>query len=296
MPRSSAQRGFLLALLGTTLFSCKGILIKLCYQHGATPDVVIALRMAFAFPFYVAVAWHERHVASACDKKLLLKAAGFGLMGYFVSSLLDMYGLLYISASLERIILYSYPTMTLLLTVWFLQARLQRPMVLWIGLIYGGLALVFLNPARSDSGQARELWIGSGLVFAAAFAYAIFLVATEVLLKTIPHRLFTALAMLSASGAIFLYAGLRLELAQLLQQAPVIYWLALLIAIFCTVLPSFIVAAAIDHIGAARTGAIGSAGPLITLGLATLMLGESITPLQLLGFVIVMVGIYRLRE
>lgn len=294
------KKGLLLAGLGTALFSCKGILIKLCYQHGLAPDHLIALRMLFSLPFYVLVAIVSfPEDRSELTGNNLARIAAFGFMGYYLASLLDIYGLVYISASLERIILYTYPIMVYLLTVAFLGVGINRRTVACIVWSYAGLLLVFFNQthAMPDGVQARQdLWLGSLLVLASAFCYSIYLIGTETMTKRIPNRLYTALAMLSACTAMLIHIAIGIDIHALFSQSSVIYGLIFLMAVFCTVLPSFLVSAGIERIGATKAGVVGNIGPLITLLLAVLLLGETINAVQLIGFTIVIAGVFLLTQ
>jgi len=279
------------------LFSLKGILIKLAYQQGITPDVLMALRMLFAFPFYAVIAFlsfpkQSSHLTSVNA----IKVAVYGLLGYYLASILDVYGLVYVSASLERIILYTYPVMVLLLSVVFLKSPFDNKLGLCIVIIYGGLLLVFsAQPVVQDNERSRLLH-GSELVLASAFCYSIYLVGTETMIRIFPNRFYTACAMLMAAVAMFVHASLRIPSGVLLQQANSIYGLCLLIAIFCTVLPSFFVSAGIQRIGATKAGVIGNIGPIVTLVLGNLLLGETLTTVQLGGFAVVIGGVYWLSQ
>jgi drug/metabolite transporter (DMT)-like permease len=303
----SSGSGLFLAGLGTAFFSCKGILIKLCYQHGATPDMVITLRMIFAFPFYLLVALQAYAAAAhAVNARQLVITALLGVVGYFLSSLLDFNGLVYISASLERIILYTYPAIVLILSIVFLQTKFNYRMALCIVVIYLGLVMVFLyqknsgiSPGSLNAGALHftsGLIQGSLLVAGSAFTYSVYLIGTEFMMRTMPNRFYTAFAMLAASIAIFIYGGIRITADAILHQSMTIYMLTLLIAIFCTVIPSFLVSAGIQRIGAAKVGAVGTLGPIVTILLGVTVLGESIAPLQLPGFLLVIGGIYFLSQ
>jgi drug/metabolite transporter (DMT)-like permease len=286
--------GLLLAGIGTLLFSLKGILIKLCYQQGASSDMVMALRMLFSLPFYLSIAFMAYPAAAPhLNKKYFLQIAAFGVSGYYIASILDVYGLQYLSASMERIVLYTYPTMVFLLSIAFLGARFNRSIAMYIAIIYAGLLLVFLQHGLQ---MDAEVIHGGILVLASAFFYSVYLIGTEKITKVIPNRFFTALAMLSACVVMCGHIALRVDIASLLHQSSVIYILCFLIAIFCTVIPSFMVSAGVQRIGATKAGAMGNIGPLVTLVLGVTLLGETITPLQLLGFAIVIGGVYRLSQ
>ena len=290
--------GYFLAGIGTVLFSLKGILIKLAYQQGVTPDVLMAWRMIFSFPFYAAVAVKDCPRNSPHVTPMnMARVAVFGFTGYYLASILDVYGLVYISASLERIVLYTYPVMVFLLTVIFLGARLDRRLMMCILGIYAALVLIFSQQAELHQANERiNLLHGALLVLASAFCYSVYLVGTEAMIKLLPNRFYTACAMLAAAVAMFFHASLRLPPGALFAQNHAVYILCLLIAIFCTVLPSFFVSAGIQRIGATKAGVIGNIGPIVTLALGTFLLGEHLTPMQLAGFACVILGVYWLSQ
>jgi len=291
------QSGFIYAALGTVLFSCKGILIKLCYQHGATPELVMTLRMLFAAPFYIAVLFlYLPAEKNKLNSKRLLHITVLGVLGYYLASFLDLTGLLYISASLERIILYTYPVIVVLLSVLFTRKRYTRTTTTFIGVIYTGLAVVFLHEQSNHSANSKELLEGILFVLASAFSFAIYFVGTENVTRIVKPRFYTALAMLSASLAIFVHSALTIDFSTLVTQSKEIYYLCFTIAVFCTVIPSFLVSAGIHRIGAAKAGAVGSIGPLVTLVFAVLFLDESLSVIQIVGFAIVIYGVYSLSR
>lgn len=295
-PKNTRLTGFALAGLGTTLFSCKGILIKLCYQQGATPEVIMTLRMFFAMPFYVAVAVllfpeNKQHMTG----KNIAVIAVLGCLGYYLASLLDLLGLVYITASLERIILYTYPVIVVVLSIVMMGKKYDSNIFACIVFIYAGLLLVFISE-QTGAIEQPYLLHGATLVIASACSFALYFVGTEIMTQKICPRFYTALAMLCASGAIFLHSAMTLPTGSLITQAPRVYLLCFIIAIVCTVIPSFMVSAGIQRIGAARAGAVGSVGPIVTLLLAALVLHEPITEFQLIGIVMAIWGVYLLGK
>jgi len=259
----------------------------------------MALRMLFSLPFYLSIAWLAYPAAAPnLNNKYFLQIAAFGVSGYYIASILDVYGLLYLSASMERIVLYTYPTMVFILSIIFLNARFNRNIALFIAIIYGGLLLVFLYHKAPGHGLEMDADVihGGLLVLASAFFYSVYLIGTEKITKVIPNRFFTALAMLSACVVMCAHIVLRVNFHELLHQPQSIYILCLLIAIFCTVIPSFMVSAGVQRIGATKAGAMGNIGPLVTLVLGITLLGESISLLQLVGFAIVIGGVYCLSQ
>lgn len=297
--------GFLMVLCATVLLSSKAIVIKLAYQTGASPDILIALRMLMSLPFYLYFAIRAlRSRQQPVSGKALAATAVVGICGYYFASVFDLYGLQYISASLERLILYSYPTLVILLAALLMNTPVTGRRVAAILTVYLGLFVVFStshqqaesHPVAIFGSEVPSLYLGSGLVFASALMFALFMLGSEQLMKVIPSRLFTAVGMLAATAAILVHFLLRNPIAELARQAVETYQLALVLAVFCTVLPSFLLSAGIQQIGATVSGAVGSLGPVFTVILAYALLDESLSSAQLLGFIIVIAGILLLRN
>lgn len=286
----------LLVILATVLFSCKGIIVKLAYQYPIEPMQLLMIRMVMAMPLYLLVLLHEydrghcRHIRWSN----LVPTALFGTSGYYIASYFDLTGLLYLPASLERLVLYSYPSLVLLLAVMFLKQRLTPALCYCLLIIYCGLVAVFIEDATAAGGRSGEMLMGAGLVFIAAFAFAVYFIGSELMLRSLPSRLFTTLAMLSATAVMAVHYHWHYEWAVLLVQPWAVYGYIFLIAFFCTVVPSFMLASGIARIGAATGSLIGSSGPVITLLLAFILLDEVLSLLQITGFVLVVAGVFLL--
>ncbi len=304
--RSIKLYGFFMVVVATTLFSSKAVLIKLSYHYGATPDIIMTLRMIFSAPVYLIIAISTRRTyKQPVSSSTLAFTALLGVFGYYLASAFDLYGLQYISASLERLILYIYPTIVIIMSAIFLNTPIKRSLILCIIVIYSGLVLALTKDAGFSAPSALAIttldklppiYIGGGLVLISALCFSIYIVGSDYIMRTLPSRLFTAYAMLAACVLIFLHFLLRHPVALLFEQSREIYYLGLLIAIFCTVLPSFLLSAGIQKVGAATAGAVGSLGPVSTLALAALVLGEQINLLQLPGFAIVIGGVMLLGK
>lgn len=297
---TSRLYGFFLVATGTALFSCKAVFIKLAYRHGAHPDVLMALRMAFSLPFYLIIGIQaQRKFNQPISPRTILFTLIFGLFGYYIASAFDLYGLQYISASLERLLLYSYPTIVMIMSVVFLGAVIKGRFIACIALIYTGLLIVFIKDTSLDNqrlintvfGQMPTLYFGGLLVMISAFSFSIYLIGSELMMRTLPSRLFTAYAMLAACVAIGIHFLIQQPFDLLFQQSPVIYGIGLILAFFCTVLPSFMLSAGIQAVGASTAGAVGSMGPIATLILGNLLLDEQVTHIQMFGFAIVIGGV-----
>lgn len=281
--------GVVFALLAAIGFSAKAILVKLAYLEQVDAITLLALRMAFAVPFFVAMAWWVRRQPaaplSAHDRWLIV---ALGLIGYYLSSLLDFMGLQYISAGLERLILFLYPTMTVLLTAFVYKRAIGGKVMLAMALSYAGIALVFLHDVGWQAGGSVVL--GASLVFASTLSYSIYLVGVGHAITRIGTTRFTAYAMLVASAA---------SLLQFVVMRPIsavdlplrVYELSLAMAIFSTVLPVFFLSYAIRRIGSGSASLIGSIGPVSTIYMAYLFLNENVTWLQMAGSSLVLCGV-----
>jgi len=293
---SNARRHFLiglaLAVVGSVLFSAKAIVVKLAYRHGVDAATLIALRMAFSVPFFAtAYVWSSRGRAPLARSDHL-RLIVIGLLGYYAASYLDFLGLQFITAALERLILYLNPTIVLLMSALFLGKRFSRRDVAALALAYGGILLVFVHDVRLEGSLVP---LGSLLVFASAVCYAAYLVMSGELVRRVGAIRLTSYAMCVSTVAVFAQFVLLNPLAALAQPAPV-YWLSLVNGLLCTVLPVFATMLAVERIGAGRTSMAAMVGPVATIALAFLFLGETISGWQLAGTAFVLAGVYVLSR
>jgi len=289
--------GCLFVLLGAFGFSTKAVLVKLAYTYSHQLDAItlMVLRMAISLPFFLAVAvWPVNNSTKASDTQRLsgldwLMVFGLGLLGYYIASFFDFAGLQYISASLERLILFLYPTIVVLFSAALQRRTISRHQALALALSYAGIILVFVDNMASMASSG--LLLGSALVLASAVAYAFFLMGSGMMVKRVGSTRFTAYSMTVACLATGLHFAIQHGVV-LLSLPVSVYWLALIMAIFSTVLPAFLMNAGIRRIGAGSASIISSAGPICTLVLAFLLLGETLTLSQLAGTALVLAGVY----
>jgi drug/metabolite transporter (DMT)-like permease len=291
VPASESQlTGTLFALLAAFGFSLKAILVKLAYAwHGVDAIALLALRMLFALPFFLALAWQTRASGARLSAGDWLRLGWLGLTGYYLASILDFWGLAYITAGLERLILFTYPTLVVVIGAWLGRRRVARREGLALALSYAGIALAFASDLRLSTDRAALL-LGSGLVFGSAVAYALYLLASGATIARVGARRTAAYAMLISTGLVLAQFVVTQPLAALRQPLS-IYGLALAMAVFSTVLPSVLLAEAIKRSGAGRVALIGSAGPIITIYLGVVALGEPATGVQLVGAGLVLAGV-----
>lgn len=290
--------GVLLAAGGAVLFSSKSIFIKLAYAlpglDGAAPiDAItlLTLRMLFSMPFFVLIGlWAGRRAGirplARRDHAALI---GLGLVGYYFSSYLDFIGLQYISAALERLILYLFPTFTILLSAWIYKRSITPRIVLALAVCYCGVGLVFGHDLVA-SDASRAIWIGGGFVALSALTYALYLVLGTELIARVGSTRFTAYAMTVSSVAV-IAQFLLVHPLERLRLPPEVYRYGILLGLVSTVLPTFIMAAALKRMGASHVALIGALGPISTIGLGALMLGEHVNAWQLGGAALVIAGV-----
>ncbi|TCV88983.1 DMT family transporter [Sulfurirhabdus autotrophica] len=281
--------GFTFALLAAIGFSAKAIFVKLAYVYPVDAVTLLALRMAFSAPVFLGLAlWFGLNKMSPrLTRNDWFAVVGLGLLGYYLSSLLDFLGLQYISAGLERLILFLYPTIVIILSALYFSHKIDKKTIIAILLSYAGIALVFLqNITLTQTG----IVLGSLLVFASTISYAIYLIGAGQSIARIGGMRFMAYAMSVASIATLIQFAAIHPLSKL--QLPLqVYELGMAMAVFSTILPAFFLAASIRKMGSGRTSMIGSIGPVTTIYMAHLFLGESITALQIAGSGLVLIGV-----
>jgi drug/metabolite transporter (DMT)-like permease len=290
--RPALIAGLSIAIAGAVLFSTKAIVAKLLYRYHLDAVTVIAFRMLFSLPVFAAVAiWKMRTEAplSVADRWRLV---GLGLVGYYISSFLDFLGLQYISVGLERLILFLTPTFVLLITALFLKRRIGRWEWMALALSYCGIILVFVHDLGEGKGDAIT---GSLLVLGSAICYAVYLLGSGELVRRIGSLRLVSYAMCVSSVACIAQFFL-LRPAALLVQPLEVYGLSLVNGVFCTIMPVFMTMIAVQRIGAATASQAGMIGPVSTLFLGALVLGEPITTVQLCGTGLVFAGIYLLSK
>ena len=281
--------GLTCALLGAVGFAFKSILVKAAYRYGVDAETFLALRMLYALPWLVlmgiAAARRDPRTLSSAD---LMRFVLLGLSGYYASSYLDFLGLKYIAASLDRVILFIYPTLVVLFAAFQRRRVPSARLLAALALCYGGVALALIENLRFGG---EHLLLGSALVFASALCYAAYLLGSGSVLARLGATRVTAWATGCACVLALLQMLLLRGVAALIAPVWQVQLLAVALSIFATVLPIWLTAEAIRRLGAGPTAVIGSLGPIITVALAMLFLGETIGLLQLIGAVAVIAGV-----
>ena len=283
--------GFLITLLGAILFSTKAIFVKLAFRYTPVDAVsLLALRMLLAMPFYLVAAFIAfRRTGPAITGKQFGYICAMGLMGYYISSLFDFLGLQYISAGLERLILFLYPTFAVLINLILFKQKISKFQGQALALTYAGILLAFASELQITSGSSTVIW-GSFLVFLCAVTYSIYIVGTGRLVQQVPVTLFTAYAMLAATFGIMLHFLLRGRF-DVFTMGPFVWLFGLLLAIIATVIPSFLLNTGMKRLGSNNVAIILAIGPVSTILQAYLFLGEKITVLQIVGTLLVIAGV-----
>jgi drug/metabolite transporter (DMT)-like permease len=291
-PQQLPWSGLALATAGAVAFSGKAILAKLMYRHGVDAAQVLFWRMLLALPLFLALAWWAGRGKPAFTRRDWAAIVGLGFVGYYLASWLDFLGLQYITASLERLILYLNPTLVLFISALWLGRRITPRQVGAIGLSYIGVLLVFGQELRFEG---TNVALGTGLVFASAVSYAVYLVASgEVVQRLGALRLTgaaTSVACLFCIAQLFI---IRPPEAVFVPE-PVL-WLSLLNATLTTFAPVLMVMMAIERIGAPLAAQCGMVGPMATIALGVLLLGEPFSGWLVLGTLLVLAGVWLLAK
>ncbi len=286
--------GMLLAAMGAIAFSGKAIIVKLAYRHQVDAVTLIMLRMLFALPLFMGMAWWGTYRQSGGLSVALTRRdwggiVGLGFTGYYLASFLDFAGLQYISASLERLILYTSPTLVMGLGWLFYGRTIRRAQVWGMGISYLGVLLVFGQEVRLDGGSVA---LGAVLVFLSAVSYAIYLTYSGELVQRMGSlRLVGMATTVACILCILQYIFLRPLNWSAVQVAPDVIWLSLLNATLCTVVPVLLVMMAIERIGAGATAQTGMIGPMSTIMMGVWILGEPFTAWVGIGTGLVVIGI-----
>ena len=280
-------------MLGAIAFSGKAIIVKLAYRYGVDAVTLIMLRMLFALPFFVALAWwagRGQPQLSARDWRVITL---LGFSGYYLASFLDFWGLQYVSASLERLILYLGPTLVLLLGRVLFKRRVARGQLLALAISYLGVLLVFGHELQLD-GQHTAL--GTALVFASTLSYAVYLVFSGEEVKRLGAARLTGLATSVACVLCILQFALLRPLGSAFDVAPPVIWLSVLNATLCTFAPVLMVMMAIERVGAAVASQAGMIGPVSTIAMGVWILGEPLNAWIVAGTLLVLGGITMLAR
>ena len=284
--------GLALAMAGSIAFSGKAIIVKLAYRHGVDAVTLIMYRMLFAMPLFLALAWWAGRGKPPLTRRDLGAIAGLGFTGYYLASFLDFAGLQYISASLERLILYLNPTIVLFLGALLFKRRVKPRQLAALAVSYAGVLLVFGHEVQLSGAHSL---LGAALVFGSAVSYAVYLVYSGAEVQRLGALRLTGWAT-SVAGVLCIVQFLVLRPLSAAVVAPEVLWLSLLNATLCTFAPVLMVMMAIERVGATLTAQTGMVGPLSTILLGVWILGEPLNAWVGAGTLLVLVGVWLLAR
>ena len=284
--------GVLLVVIGSICFAGKAVLVRYNYIHYHVDTVsLLALRMLFSAPFYLIILFFQNRKQSEVPKltrNQWLWMLFIGLVGYYLASFFDFWGLSYITASVERLILFIYPTIVVILSAIFLKKTIHKIQYLALFITYMGVAFAFVPDLRM--GLQKDLIIGSSLIFLSAVTYAIYLIGSGEMIPKVGALRFTCYAMLISTFMIIIHYSISVR-GNLFGYQSAVYWLSIIMAIFTTVIPSFMISEGIKRIGSGNASIIASIGPIATIIMANIFLGEIISSWQTVGTLIVLGGV-----
>lgn len=283
--------GIIVAFTGAVLFSTKAVIVKKAFAHiHIEPLSLLAMRMLCSVPFYLAVVlWQRTKEQQSLTGKQKRQIVLLGLFGYYISSFLDFFGLQYISAGLERLILFLYPTVVILINHFYFRQAIGPKHKWALLLTYAGIILAFVSEVHVN--MQDGFFLGCLLIFLCAITYAVYIAGSGQLIPIVGSTRFTAYAMLSAAAGVLLHYAVRGNYETITHASASIWVYGMLLAIIATVLPSFLVSLGLKKIGADNSVIISSIGPISTILQAHFILGEPITLFQLLGTAFVIAGI-----
>jgi drug/metabolite transporter (DMT)-like permease len=284
--------GFLITLTGAILFSTKAIIVKIAFAKTSIDALtLLTLRMLFSLPFYLVAAWigSRNRERDKFSKRQWMNIILLGLFGYYLSSLFDFVGLQHISAGLERLILFLYPTFALLINFFFFKQKVSRIQQWALLLTYAGIALAYYGELNIDTGN-KNFYYGSLLIFLCAITYASYIVGSGRIIPQVGVTKFTAYAMLASTAGVFIHFALAGNFLKLENAAT--YWrYGISLAVFATVIPTFLISIGMKKIGSNNVAIISGIGPVSTIIQANLVLGEEIFTTQIIGTVLVVIGV-----
>jgi len=284
--------GFIITLLGSILFSTKAIIVKKAFADTPIDALtLLTLRMMFSLPFFlgVAILSGNKKENIHLTKRQWIYIIILGIFGYYLSSLFDFIGLKYISAGLERLILFLYPSFAVLINAWVFKQKISRIQLLALILTYTGIAIAYFS--EMDFNMINpDFLMGSFLIFLCAVTYSIYIVGSGRVIPVIGPGRFTAYAMLASTAGIFIHFLIAGDISKL-GSAPNFWLYGIVLAIFATVIPAFLISDGMKRIGSNNVAIISSIGPVSTIIQAHFVLGESIHVAQIIGTLLVISGV-----
>lgn len=284
--------GFVITFLGAVLFSTKAIIVKSAFAKTEVDALtLLTLRMIFSLPFYLMAAF----LVSSKEGNIKLSIKQWttvvllGLFGYYLSSLFDFVGLQYISAGLERLILFLYPTFVVFINIGVFKQRISPVQKLALVLTYAGIVLAYIGELRIDTQNPNFYW-GSFLIFLCSITYAVYISGSGRIIPIVGGTKFTAYVMLASTTGVFIHFFLQGSYEELKSGAGS-WGYGILLAIVATVIPSFMISNGLKRIGSNNVAIISGIGPVSTIIQAHFILGEKIFAAQIIGTILVIAGV-----
>ncbi len=284
-------KGAILVFIGAVMFAGKAVIIKWIYMHYDSMSTLplLALRMIFSLPFYLLVLWFNSNQKTPLSDRDKYYIVGLGVLGYYLASYFDFKGLEYITATLERLILFIYPTLVVLISALFLGKKITTIQIVAIIITYLGIGITFIP--ELDIEQQNNVVLGSSFIFMSALTYAVYLIGSGELLTKIGSQRLTSMVLIVSCITVLIHYYLA-DGRSLFGFDSIIYILCVVMAIFCTVIPTFMVAEGIKLIGAGNASIISTVGPLATIIMATQILGEPFNLWHAAGTVLILFGVF----
>jgi drug/metabolite transporter (DMT)-like permease len=289
--KSPVDAGLVYAFGAALLFSFKPVLVKMIYAYGLDTITLLAWRMLISMPIYVAIGLilhsRNRQNGKILGKRWIVKAMLVGLVGYYLAALFDLLGLQTITAQLERLILFSYPTWVAVFTWLLLKKPMEKKILVALGLSYIGIAVIFVSDWQQ---LGDDVIVGAIWVLLAALSFSLYVVLSKPIIDHIGPMEFTVIAMISSSLMTLAHFFVVHNPQALVIPVPA-FKLVIVMAIVTTVLPTFLLAAAISRLGPSKTAITGTLGPAMTSMFAVILLDEYFGWPQAIGLVLVIAAI-----
>lgn len=287
--RSTRLSGALLVAAGALGFSGKAVIIKLAYRHGVDALTLLALRMLLSAPLFALLGWWAARGAKAIAPRERAAIALMGFVGYYLASYFDFLGLQYVTAALERLLLFTNPTFVVLISAIVFGRRVTGRDVVAIATCYAGIFLVFFNDLHTQPGNVV---LGAAWVLLSALLYATYLVGSGRIVGKVGSMRFASYAGLVSCGAVVAhFLVVTPDASVILHQPAPVYGLSVLMAVASTVLPIVLTSEGIRRMGASHASIVGSIGPVATIALGAVFLGEPVTAIQVAGALLVLAGV-----
>ncbi len=284
--------GILITIFGSLFFSTKAVIVKYAFKETSIDAVsLLALRMLFSLPFFIAMAWftHSQQQNVKLTSKQWLYIFLLGIFGYYLSSLFDFIGLQFISAAIERLILFLYPTFVLLINTIFFKQKASKKQWLAVGLTYIGIVMAFLGELNLEQGNQNFFW-GSFLILLCAITFAIYIAGSGKVIPLVGATKFNAYAMLFSTVGVFIHFIIAGKY-DILSSGNSYIGYGFLLAIIATVIPSWLIASGTKKLGANNVAIISTIGPVSTILQAHFILKEPIYTMQIIGTMLIVTGV-----